>query len=88
MALGARSSNVLWMIMRETFILALWGLLIGIPASVACGRIVMNMLFGVHSAATIVAASVALLLLVAVFAGYLPARRASQVDPMEALRYE
>jgi len=88
MALGAHSSNVLWMVMRETLVLVGCGVLIGVPAAFAGDRIVSSMLFGVHSVGIIVIASVALLVLVACFAGFLPARRASQVDPMVALRYE
>ena len=88
MALGARSSNVLWMVMKETLVLAVLGLAIGIPGSLACDRIVASMLFGVHNAGAIVSVSVSLLLFVAAFAGYLPARRAAKVDPMVALRYE
>ena len=87
-ALGAGRFQVLWMVMQDTLRLAGFGVAIGIPAALACDRVVSSMLFGVHSAATIVSASAGLLVMVAVFAGYLPARRASQVDPMVALRYE
>ena len=56
--------------------------------ALACDRVVSSMLFGVHSAGAIVFASLARMMIVSGFAGYLPARRASRVDPMEALRYE
>jgi ABC-type antimicrobial peptide transport system permease subunit len=89
MALGAARANVRWLVMREILFLAAIGVAIGIPAALAGDRLVANMLFGVKSTdpASLLTA-VALLLTVAVFAGYLPARRASRVDPMEALRYE
>jgi ABC-type antimicrobial peptide transport system permease subunit len=62
---------------------------IGIPAAFAGDRFVANMLFGVKSTdPSSLLTAVTLLLTVAVIAGYLPARRASRVDPMEALRYE
>jgi len=88
MALGAHSSNVLWMVIKETLLLALWGAAIGVPFALACDRLVASMLFGVHGASAIVFASVAVMMMVSAFAGYLPARKASRVDPMEALRYE
>jgi len=87
-ALGADSSRVLWMVMQDTLFLAVWGVAIGVPAALACDRVVSSMLFGVQSATTIVSASAGLLAIVAAFAGFLPARRASRVDPMVALRYE
>jgi predicted permease len=89
MALGAGRANVRWLVMREILSLVAIGVAIGIPAALAGDRLVANMLFGVKSTdpASLLGA-VALLLTVAVFAGYFPARRASRVDPMEALRYE
>jgi predicted permease len=89
MALGARRSRVLWTVLREILILALSGIAIGITVALATDSLVSNMLFGIKAAdpLTLVAA-VILLLAVATMAGYLPARRASRVDPMVALRYE
>ena len=88
MALGAHSSNVLWMVIKDTLVLATWGVAIGVPSTLACDRLVSSMLFGVHSTGAIVFASVGLMIVVAAFAGYLPARRASRIGPMEALRCE
>jgi predicted permease len=93
MALGAQRANVLRMILRETLLLVLAGVVIGIPASFAATQfassVISNLLFGIKATdiSTIVLATM-LLIVVAVFAGVLPARRAMRVDPMVALRYE
>jgi predicted permease len=89
MALGAARANVRWLVMREILALVALGVAIGIPAALAGNRFVANMIFGVKSTDPVsLLTAVALLLTVAIFAGYFPARRASRVDPMEALRYE
>jgi len=89
MALGAGRSNMLWMVLREILILVSIGVVIGVPVALAGDRLVSNMLFGLRptDSVTLVSATVTLLI-VAAIAGYLPARRASRVDPMVALRYE
>jgi ABC-type antimicrobial peptide transport system permease subunit len=89
MAVGAQQKNVLSMMLRESLILALTGIAIGIPCAVAACRLISSLLFGLSPSdlPTIIAATV-LLLLVALAAGYLPARRASTIDPMSALRTE
>ena len=89
MALGASGGTVLRMVMREGLIPVLIGVAIGIPAAVAGGRLIGSLLFGLESTdlLTICGATV-LLLGVAALAGYLPARKASRVDPMTALRCE
>jgi predicted permease len=86
-AVGAQRQNVLWLVLRETLTLALLGLAVGIPAALAATRLIAKMLFGLSPTdlPTITAVSL-LLLLVALFAGYLPARRASAIDPIVALR--
>ena len=88
-AVGAQRQNVLWLVLQETLTLALLGIAIGIPAALAATRLIAKMLFGLSPSdlPTITAVSL-LLLLVALFAGYLPARRASAIDPIVALRTE
>ena len=89
MALGAARSQVLWMVMRESLWLVTLGILIGVPVALACERLVSTMLFGLRlNDPLTLLTGVAVLLAVATLAGYLPARRASRVDPMNALRYE
>jgi predicted permease len=89
MALGAGRRDVLWLILRETLTLVVAGVAVGVPAALAASRLVRSQLFGLSAAdpASFTTAVVALTV-VAVAAGLVPARRASRVDPMVALRYE
>lgn len=89
MALGARGGNIAWMILRETLYLVLAGLIIGVPAALLGARLISAQLFGMSPTdpLTLVGAAV-VLAVVALLAGYLPARRASRVNPLNALRYE
>jgi predicted permease len=89
MALGARSGNIAWMILRETLTLVVLGLVIGIPTALFAARFISAQLFGLQPAdpAALLGAGV-VLTLVALLAGYVPARRASRVNPLNALRYE
>jgi predicted permease len=88
-ALGAQRDDILRAVLRETLTLGLLGMAIGIPCALGVGRLVASMLFGVSSNDLPTIASVSLLLLVvAGIAGYLPARRATAIDPLVALRAE
>ncbi len=89
LALGAQGEDVLKIVLRQGTKLALVGVVIGIAAALALTRLMTNLLFGVtaHDPLTFVAVA-ALLILVALLACYIPARRATLVDPIVALRYE
>ncbi|MCW5969944.1 MAG: ABC transporter permease [Blastocatellales bacterium] len=89
MALGARAAGVLWLVLRETLLLALIGTVIGLPLALATTRMTEGLLFGLTPTdpLTIVIATL-VMIAVAGLAGYFPARRAAQVDPMAALRSE
>jgi len=89
MALGAPRSSVVWMVMRDVLGLMAIGLLIGVPAALAGERWISSLLYGLGKMdAVSIAAAVGVLIVVAGIAAYLPARRASLVDPTTALRYE
>lgn len=89
MALGAARSSVLGMILRESLLLALAGVAIGVPAALAATRLVASKLFGVSPADPLtIGVAIGLMALVAAFAGYVPAQRAARVDPLIALRRE
>jgi ABC-type antimicrobial peptide transport system permease subunit len=89
MALGAARGNVIWMVMREVLLLVAIGVVAGVIFSLMLTRVVQSQLFGLtpHDPVTLVFATV-ILALVACAAGYIPALRASRLDPMAALRYE
>ncbi len=89
MALGAQQRQVLWMVLRNALRLAGAGIVIGLPAAWWASRFVSSMVFGIKPTdpATMFGAA-AMLGAAALAAGVLPARRASHVDPMVALRYE
>ena len=88
-ALGAQPRDILWMMTREAIFLITVGIALGLPGAWAATRLISSMLFGLNPT-DLLSFSLATLLLMAVglLAGYLPARRASRVDPMVALRYE
>jgi ABC-type antimicrobial peptide transport system permease subunit len=80
---------VVWLVLQETMLLIAIGTGIGLPAALASMRLIRNLLFGLEPTdpSTILVAT-GVLVLVAAVAGYLPARRASRVNPTVALRYE
>jgi ABC-type antimicrobial peptide transport system permease subunit len=89
MALGAQRRQVLWMVLRESLVLGAIGVAVGLPLAIAAARLLRSMLFNL-SPGDPVSFAAALLGITAVtlFASAIPARRASSVDPMVALRYE
>ena len=89
MALGASTGNVLRMVLRQALLLIACGLAIGLAGAFAVTRVLTNFLFGVKPIDSATFAGVSMLLTaVALLATYLPALRATRVDPMVALRYE
>jgi len=89
MALGAERGNVLWLVMKEVALLAGAGIAVALPAAYAAGRAVNAQLYGVPPADfTVLTACASGLAAVALLAGFLPALRATRVDPLVALRYE
>jgi predicted permease len=89
MALGAQRRDVVSLVMRETMLLVVIGVIIGLSASLGATRFIASLLYGLtpNDPLTIALASL-LLLTVAALAGYLPARKAARVDPMVALRHD
>jgi putative ABC transport system permease protein len=89
MALGATQRNVARMVLQEIAGISVAGLTVGLVAAYATGRIIESQLFGVKAGDPFVfVAAAVLLVIVAILAGWLPARKAASVDPMVALRYE
>jgi predicted lysophospholipase L1 biosynthesis ABC-type transport system permease subunit len=89
MALGARRGNVVGMILRQVVVMAIIGLTIGVPVAFGASKLVASFLFGMKpNDPWALGAAVGILLGAAVLAGYAPARRASRIDPMVALRHQ
>jgi ABC-type antimicrobial peptide transport system permease subunit len=88
-ALGAQRRAVVWMVLRRVLLLAAAGLAISVPAALSASRLVKSFLFETqpNDPATLVLAGI-ILVSAAIVAGYVPARRASRIDPVAALRHE
>jgi macrolide transport system ATP-binding/permease protein len=89
MALGAQRGAVVWMVLRRVLILAAVALAISVPAALSASQLVKSFLFGTqpNDPGTLVLAG-AVLVVAAMLAGYAPARRASRIDPLAALRHD
>jgi predicted permease len=89
MALGAQRGDVLWMIFREALLVVAAGIVVGLPTALLASRVIRSFLFGITAwdASALVGATV-LIAVAGLFAGYLPAQRATKIDPMRVLRYE
>jgi len=89
MAVGASVRDILITVLRQGLALAVIGVCIGLPVVLGVGYILRSVMFGLDPADLIVLVGTSLLVIaVAVLAAWIPARRAAQIDPMEALRYE
>jgi predicted permease len=89
MALGAGRNDVLWLALRESLLLVVIGVAIGLPAVIGAGKLIASLLFGLTPAdPAALALATVLMFVVAAVAGYVPALRAARTDPMVALRYE
>jgi ABC-type antimicrobial peptide transport system permease subunit len=89
MALGAQRGHVMKQVLVESMVLVGIGVVLGVAGSLGAGRFVSTLLFGLAPAdALTIAAATAVMIAVSALAGFLPARRASRVDPMVALRYD
>lgn len=89
MALGAQRPQVLWMVLREAAVLVVLGLMFGLPLAMGASRWIKSFLFGTPPVdLASIGAALLLMAVVSALAGLLPARRATKVDPMDALRHE
>ena len=89
MALGARTAGVIWLVLREVLLLCAVGIVTALPVMFVLARLIEAQLYGVTPRDPLmIGGAVVLMLIVALLAGVVPARRATQIEPMEALRAE
>jgi len=89
MALGAGRRSVVWLVLRESLLLVVIGVAIGLPAVIGVSKLIKSLLFGLTPADPLALGLASLLMIVvAAVAGYVPARRAARTEPVVALRYE
>jgi ABC-type antimicrobial peptide transport system permease subunit len=89
LALGAKRMDVMWTILREVLALIAGGVAIGLPFAVAFARTISSLLYGLEPFDPLTLGIVVIAIVgTAILAGYIPARRASRIDPMAALRHE
>jgi len=89
MAIGAQRSNVIWLVSRDSALLIVAGVVVGLPFALIGTRWIKSFLFGVPAVDPLaICAAVLLIVILGLMAGYFPARRADKIDPMRALRHE
>ena len=89
MALGASRRNIVALILRQTIVMLALGVFVGVLLSLAAARSVASLIFGLAPTDPLtIFAAAAFLITVALLASYIPARRASRIDPMIALRHD
>ena len=89
MALGAQRGDVRWLVLRKSLFMTLLGILVGVPSALMLTSLVGKLLYEVKPNDPLsIAGAVLVMVAVAAFAAWIPARRASRIDPMVALRYE
>jgi ABC-type antimicrobial peptide transport system permease subunit len=89
MTLGAGTSEVMWLVLRQSLGMILGGVVVGAAAALAAGRVLQHLVEGMQPMeASAFAVTIPVLVLAALFASYLPARRASRIDPTSALRQQ
>jgi ABC-type antimicrobial peptide transport system permease subunit len=89
MALGAQRGDVLWLVMREVTLIVVAGIAVGLLAALGLTRFLQSQLFGLEATDPwVFSGATFLIVLLALLSEYIPARRATKVDPIVALRYE